>query len=229
MSLSPALSDEQNQNNSSSQTDDDQSSIASSQDSPPQAKRFCSREEPLPYIDLSGAMRYAMQQQTAAAAALMNDFAPAFFPQLPQMPSVNPMYMPSHASSAYHLDSLSAQQQQRLTSMSYHPTTQTPNSECDYNSGNEDTASHVSLRNEEQHAELFVDVVSTSSEDYQAPTPSHSPAAVSKCQSSPQTDGLSNKRSASAESLLSCDMPAKRSSFSISSILGSNTRNVVTV
>lgn len=225
MSLSPALSDDQNAN-SSSHTDDDQSSIASSQDSPPSAshhsKRFCSREEPLPYMDLNGAMRYAMQQQSAAtAAALMNDFAPSFFPQMPSVVQASPatMYM-SHAAS--YMDAMAMQQ--RLPFAYQHHSAQ---------SDNEDNSSQV-----EQTNELYVDVVSTSSEDYHnnATTPSASPASKS-CQSLPQTPAsvisatTPPKRSNSSDSLLSCvgDMPTKRTSFSISSILGSNTRNVVTV
>ncbi|XP_061388349.1 T-box-containing protein TBX6L-like [Musca vetustissima] len=219
MSLSPALSDDQNAN-SSSQTDDDQSSIASSQDSPPsQNKRFCSREEPLPYMDLNGAMRYAMQQQSAASA-LMNEFAPAFFPQMPSVvvPPSSSMYM-NHAAS--YMDAMAMQQR-----LPFHYQHQ--------NSGQSDNEESSSVA--EQANELFVDVVSTSSEDYQTQhntTPSASPVSKSS-QSLPQTPAsvaspCGPKRSNSSDSLLSCDMPTKRSSFSISSILGSNTRNVVTV
>uniref|UniRef100_A0A1I8P081 T-box domain-containing protein n=1 Tax=Stomoxys calcitrans TaxID=35570 RepID=A0A1I8P081_STOCA len=219
MSLSPALSDDQNANNCS-HTDDDQSSIASSQDSPPQAKRFCSREEQaMPYIDLSGAMRYAMQQQQhhQQTSVLMNDFAPAFFSQMPAMPSVMPpLYMPHTAN---YMDPQTMNSHRRLP-LSYHAI-ETPTSECDYNSANEDCASQTSQGNEEQHPELFVDVVSTSSEDYQIATP---PSKTPVSATTPTA-----KRSNSSESLMSCELPIKRSSFSISSILGSNTRNAVSV
>ncbi|XP_059216142.1 T-box-containing protein TBX6L [Stomoxys calcitrans] len=219
MSLSPALSDDQNANNCS-HTDDDQSSIASSQDSPPQAKRFCSREEQaMPYVDLSGAMRYAMQQQQhhQQTSVLMNDFAPAFFSQMPAMPSVMPpLYMPHTAN---YMDSQTMNSHRRLP-LSYHAI-ETPTSECDYNSANEDCASQTSQGNEEQHPELFVDVVSTSSEDYQIATP---PSKTPVSATTPTA-----KRSNSSESLISCELPIKRSSFSISSILGSNTRNAVSV
>ncbi|XP_075161061.1 uncharacterized protein LOC142233885 [Haematobia irritans] len=221
MSLSPALSDDQTANNSS-HTDDDQSSIASSQDSPPQAKRFCNREEPLPYIDLNGAMRYAMQQQQQSAAALMNDFAPAFFTQMPPVlptATLPPLYMTHSHSNTPYMDSLSPSR--RLPMMHYQRQINSSNSEGDYTSDNE-----------EQNPELFVDVVSTSSED--CPTTSISPSSSPNsktCHSSLGgiTTPPTSQRSVSSESLLSCDLPIKRTSFSISSILGSNTRNVVTV
>lgn len=204
MSLSPALSDDQNQNNSS-HTDDDQSSVASSQDSSPQAKRFCSREERLPFIDLSGAaaMRYAMQQHQQH----INEYAPAFYPQLNQMPV--PMYMPSSATAyninhRFHLNFPA-----HLNSL-----------ECDYSTGNEDDIN----KTEEHLPELYVDVVNTLPEETQVSPSSN----VCDATPSPVHTPPPHKKSKS-DTMLSCDLPVKRSSFSISSILGGNTRNIVSV
>lgn len=186
MSLSPSPSEE-NQNNSSN-CEDDQSSVASSQDSP-QAKRLCMRDEPsLPYMDLNNVMRYALQPS-------MNDMiSPAFFPQLAQQHMS--MFMPSLPG---YMEPLPAQR------LPYHPQPVT-----DYY---EETSSQISSTHEEQNAELFVDVVSTSSEESQE-SPKFLSATVSPT-SSPNHSV--------------CEVPVKRSSFSISSILGSNTRNAVSV
>ncbi|KAM7358998.1 uncharacterized protein ACRADG_003763 [Cochliomyia hominivorax] len=192
MSLSPSPSDGENQNTSSSQCDDDQSSVASSQDSP-QAKRLCMREDRLPYIDLNNVMRYTLP------AHLNEMIPPAFFPQ--NMPT---MFMPSLP--AAYMEPLPSQR------LPYHQHPHTI-SDYDYNSGNDETSSQISSLPEEQNPELFVDVVSTSSEESQDSekflTSNASPS------SSPQPSA--------------CEMPVKRSSFSISSILGSNPRNAVSV
>ncbi|XP_023298523.2 T-box-containing protein TBX6L-like [Lucilia cuprina] len=189
MSLSPSPSEE-NQNNSS-HCDDDQSSVASSQDSP-QAKRLCVRDDPLPYMDLNNVMRYALQPN-------MNDMiSPAFFPQLAQQ--AMPLFMPSMPS---YMEPLAAQR------LPYHQ----PSSDYDYISGNEETSSQISSSHEEQNPELFVDVVSTSSEE------SQQSAALLPSNTSPSN----------SPRLSVCEPPAKRSSFSISSILGSNTRSAVSV
>lgn len=189
ISLSPTPSEENH--NSSSHCDDDQSSVASSQDSP-QAKRMCVREESLPYMDLNNVMRYTLQPT-------INDMiSPAFFPQLAQQRMH--IFMPALPS---YMEPLSAPR------LPFHNTS----SDYDYTSVNEETSSIISSTNDDQNPELFVDVVSTSSEESQESEKVLTPLASPK----------------NSARLSACEVPMKRSSFSISSILGSNKRNAVSV
>ncbi|TMW42840.1 hypothetical protein DOY81_012080, partial [Sarcophaga bullata] len=199
MSLSPPLAEEQHNNNSSLGADDDQVSVASSHESP-QNKRLCQREEPtlLPYMDLNNVMRYALP-------APMNEIMPPgmFLPHIP------PMFVPTLPG---YVESL----QTARMNFPY-----APNMDYEYISCNEETSSQMSsVAFGEQNTELFVDVVSTASEEsrgsgeHLTTTPTASPAV-------PTT---------ATPLLLSTDGGSvQRPSFSITSILASNSRNTVSV
>lgn len=187
MSLSPTLLEEQQNNNSTPGADDDQLSVGSSQGSP-QHKRLCLREETLmPYMDFNNLMRYALP-------APMNEIMPpGVF-----LPHIAPMLVPT----------LPGYMEALPTGRTNYP--YVPNMDYEYICCNEETSSQISSRtHEDQNAELFVDVVSTSSED------------------SRSSEVLNTTTSSSL--LLSTQDPVQRSSFSITAILANNNRNTVSV
>lgn len=242
MSVSPGLADadqqQSNLNSSSSQhTDDDQSSVASSQDSP-LAKRHCSSASMMNMMassrDLQFLDRCYMQElnnlphhsnmayaSPAAAAAAMfmattNALPPAY---------VDALYMSTPTSAAQAHNMLRAQQQQQHNSDLNHQLRNQYLMHTNNNNDNEDCRSISSDNDCDKNAELFVDVVSTASEEstelnLQLTTP---PPAIARTEASPTTS-ISSARSPSSSP--SFAMTSKRSSFSISSILGnSGSRN----
>ena len=200
MSLSPPLVEEQHNNNSSLGTDDDQVSVASSHESP-QNKRLCLREESplLPYMDLNNVMRYALPVP-------MNEIMPpaVFLPHIPTM------FVPTLPG---YMESLPAA---RINFPYAH------NMDYEYISCNEETSSQMSsVTHDEQNAELFVDVVSTASEE--------SRGSEHRITTTPIASPAVNTTTASPL-LLSTDGSVQRPNFSITSILANNSRrNTVSV